>query len=98
MGFAVSPRLRHLYKHPKHGSNMTVYSRRKLSDAERRVDLLFHAIINDDQRELHGDNHLVQEIQYMLDTDVEAGQLVDSWVTSIFADLAMLTELKLCVY
>ena len=33
-------------------------------------------------------------MQYMLETDNEASQLVDSWVLGLFSDLAMLSELK----
>jgi hypothetical protein len=97
LGLSSSPRMRHCYYDPKsvkQGSPEYKEVPQKLTDAERRVDILFHAIMSDEKRELHTLNHLVQETQHMLDTDAEASRLVDSWLSSIFADLAMLSELS----
>ena len=98
LGLSSSPRMRHCYYDPKTMKKgmPAEYKEvpQKLTDAERRVDILFHAIMHDEKRELHTLNHLVQETQHMLDTDEEASRLVDSWLSSVFADLAMLSELS----
>ncbi|KAK3713180.1 cell agglutination protein Mam3 [Vermiconidia calcicola] len=86
-GLRSSPRLRHIY------SAAAIKHHQKLTDSERRVDVLFHAIVNEDKRKLHGLQPLVQEVQYMLDTCPEASQLVDSWLLRQYSDLAMLSEL-----
>ena len=96
-GLKASPRLRNIYftrESIRKGNPQLKEVPEKHTDAEKRVDLLFHAIINDERRELHTLNHLVQEAQHMLDTDPEANILIDSWLSSIFADLAMLSELN----
>jgi hypothetical protein len=96
-GLKASPRLRNTYftrESIQQGIPQLKVVPEKHTDAEKRVDLLFHAIINNEKRELHTLNHLVQETQYMLDTDPEANALIDSWLSSIFADLAMLSELN----
>lgn len=46
-------------------------------------------------RSLHSLHHLVQEAQYMLDTEPGANELIDSWLAGHFADLALISELKL---
>ena len=106
-GLPPSPRMRHCYEWSTSvGKHKVTYDLTRdlwhskpsrMSDSQRRVDILFHAIIQDKQRALHSLNHLVQEVQYMLDTDSKANQLVDSWVAGHFSDLALLSELKLCI-
>ena len=96
-GLPPAPRMRGYYQwdRPLIQWNDNWATKRPLSNAERRVDLLFHGICCHEQRNLHSLNHLVQEVQYMIDTDSEAGQLVDSWLLTHFSDLAMLSELKM---
>ena len=45
-------------------------------------------------RSLHSLHHLVNEAQYMLDTEPDANELVDPWLAGHFADVALLSELK----
>lgn len=97
MGLKASPRLRHTYfteESIRRGEPELKGIPSKHTEAEKRVDLLFHALVNDEKRSLHGLPHLVQEVQHMLETDAEANLLVDSWLSTIFADLAMLSELS----
>ena len=93
VGFTPSPRMRHCYTPSKDGYSWN--TKLKLTEAERRVNCLFYSMANEELRELHTLNHLVQETQYMLETDEEASQLVDSWVVTVFSDLAMLSELEI---
>lgn len=65
----------------------------KGSEAAGRVDNLFHAFIDEDQRARHQLGPLVQEAQYMIETDPAAAQLLDPWILSQFADLALIAEL-----
>ncbi|KAK4549472.1 hypothetical protein LTR36_006469 [Oleoguttula mirabilis] len=96
-GLPMSPRMRHCYPWHKKTNvlpkELWVF-RPTRSEAERRVDMVFHAITDDDQRGMHALHHLVQEAQYMLDTEPPASQLVDTWLLGHFSDLALLSELK----
>ncbi|KAK5123506.1 hypothetical protein LTR85_002544 [Meristemomyces frigidus] len=92
VGVPVSPRMRHCYDASRKGQWVF---RPKPTEAERRVDLLFHALTEGHQRSMHTLNHLVQEVQYMLDTEPGASELVDLWIAGHFADLALLSEIKL---
>ena len=87
-GLPSSPRMRHRYTQFEPGSSkrMSANVSHKFTDSERRVDLIFHAITHEDKQDLHGLHRLVQEIQHMSDTDSQASQLCDSWITSVFAD------------
>ena len=100
IGVVPSPRLRHCFNFPDNPrpGDKDAYSwsqKAKMSDAERRVTGLVYAMIDSEQRDLHSLNHIIQEFQYMMDTDPASAELVDSWIVSQFADLAMLSELKL---
>ena len=66
----------------------------KCSHAVYRIHSLFTSLITKEQIKLHGFPHIVQEIQYMIDTDNEANDLLDEWVLSKFSDLAVVTELQ----
>ncbi|KAK4508092.1 hypothetical protein PRZ48_001830 [Zasmidium cellare] len=89
-GLPMSPRLRHRYQwtgSDEHGEwQMSSGS----SEAERRVDQLFNSMKRPDLHGLHG---VVQEFQYMLETDSEASHLIDHWVLEQFSDVALLSEL-----
>lgn len=97
-GIPCSPRLRSLYRW-EHIENSDSPAKgrwiikAKASDAERRLDTLFYAINNEHQRELHGLHGLVQEVQYMLETDAEASHLIDPWIATQFADVALVSEI-----
>ena len=96
-GLKASPRLRHTYftdESVRRGNPEPKGVPKKQTEAEKRVDLLFHAIVSYEKRQLHTLNRLVQEVQHMLETDAEANLLIDSWLSCIFADLAMLSELN----
>lgn len=88
-GLPTSPRLRHRYRWVgEDDGDWQILP--GTSEAERRVCELFTALKSPGYHSLHG---LVQEIQYMLETDGDASQYVDSWITSQFSDLALLSEL-----
>ncbi|KAK0941436.1 cell agglutination protein Mam3 [Friedmanniomyces endolithicus] len=95
-GLPSSPRLRHCYPNAGH-VRATVDERWTFkfgrTAAERRVDIIFNAITNAEQRSLHQLTPLIQEAQYMLDTQPASAQLVDGWVLNQFSDLALLAEL-----
>lgn len=100
IGVPPSPRLRHCFNLPDNPSttDMMTYSwspKAKISDSERRVTGLVFAVIDKEQRELHSLNHTIQEFQYMMDTDQASADLIDPWINSQIADLALLSELKL---
>lgn len=89
-GLPMSPRMRHRYRwagSDEHGSWQMIAGS---SEAERRVDQLFSSI---KAPEFHGLHGLVQEVQYMLETDTDASRLIDHWVMDQFADVALLSEL-----
>ncbi|KAK0338092.1 cell agglutination protein Mam3 [Friedmanniomyces endolithicus] len=95
-GLPSSPRLRHCY--PNAGQVRATVEERWIfkfgrTDAERRVDIVFNAITNAEQRSLHQLTPLIQEAQYMLDTQPASAQLVDGWILNQFSDLALLAEL-----
>ncbi|TKA65133.1 hypothetical protein B0A55_11278, partial [Friedmanniomyces simplex] len=96
-GLSGSPRLRHCYLNAG-DAKATVKERWSFkfgrTEAERRVDLIFNAITDAEQRSLHQLTPLIQEAQYMLDTEPAAAQLVDGWVLNQFSDLALLAELS----
>lgn len=95
-GLPTSPRLRSRYEWTPASDKLDKgewHMRRKGSEAEYRVDRLFFALFRADQRALHGWDRLISEIQWMLDNDTEASQYVDSWITTQFSDLALLSEL-----
>lgn len=96
-GVKASPRMRNHYftqKGDAQGLAVANPVLHHLTNAERRFDVLFNAIVCDDLRQLHGLNQLVQKVQHMMDTDAEANLLVDPWISSVFADLAMLSEME----
>lgn len=101
IGVPASPRLRHCFKLPEYAPVDPLVSytwlppKSKISDAERRVTGLVFALVDSEQRHLHSLNHIIQEFQYMLDTDQAASDLIDPWINSQIADLALLSELKL---
>jgi len=98
-GVPPSPRLRHCYNLPDGpspaGSQQRWSPKMKVAEHERRVMSLFFHVVDPDKAALHSLNHLIQELQYMLDTDPPASQLVDTWIVSQFSDLALMSELKL---
>ncbi|PPJ59583.1 hypothetical protein CBER1_01153 [Cercospora berteroae] len=97
-GLQTSPRLRNRYRFELEDSASPASGRwilqLKATSCERRLDTLFFSIHNEHQRELHGLHGLVQEIQYMFETDTEAASLIDPWIASQFADLALVSEIK----
>lgn len=100
IGIPASPRLRHCFDLPKKAqpgneSNYSWEIKAKISDAERRVTGLIFAIVNSEQRQLHSLNHIIQEFQYMMETDSASADLIDPWINSQIADLALLSEIKL---
>ncbi|KAK5736050.1 cell agglutination protein Mam3 [Elasticomyces elasticus] len=96
-GLPGSPRMRQCYPLSGKRDAKTLERwamKRGRSEAERRVDTVFHAMIDCEQRALHQLTPLIQEAQYMLDTEPKAAELVDSWVLNQFADLSLLAELS----
>ncbi|EMD00144.1 hypothetical protein BAUCODRAFT_145454 [Baudoinia panamericana UAMH 10762] len=97
-GLPVSPRLRQYYPY---GTEEDATPRKrwtfhsKNNDAAHRVDVIFHSITDEDLRATHQLHPLVQEAQYMLETEPGASELVDSWLMGHFSDLALLSELIL---
>lgn len=69
-------------------------NRDSLKESERRVLTLFSNLIDPDKRHAHTLHEIVEETQYMLDTDAEANRFVDSWIIGHFSDLALATELQ----
>ena len=99
-GIPPAPRLRRCYTWFRGGRpDDPLWSAKysSMTEAEFRVNILFRSICSHEQRSLHGLNHLVQEVQYMLDKDAEANEVVDSWIIGHYSDLALLSELKLRV-
>ncbi|KAI6854079.1 hypothetical protein KC340_g15853 [Hortaea werneckii] len=99
-GFKSSPRMRHYYNETDDSkrSPFKKYAPKSNSpETARRVNLIFHSIINIDQRYLHGPDRLVQEAQYMLDTEQASSDLVDFWLREHFCNLAFLSELRVCI-
>ena len=97
-GVPPSPRMRRCYTWFSGGRpDDPLWSSKSgtMTEAEFRPDTLFESICNPERRRLHSLNHLLQEVQYMLDTDQEAGGIVDSWSFGHYSDLAMLSEFKL---
>lgn len=102
IGVPPSPRLRHCFDLPDHPSTSDPLTFKwspkwKISDSERRVTGLVLALVDSEQRELHSLNHIIQEFQYMMETDPASADLIDPWINSQIADLALLSELKLRV-
>ena len=102
IGVPPSPRLRNCFNlpdGPPTGDPLTFKwsPKSKISDPERRVTGLVLALVDSEQRELHSLNHIIQEFQYMMDTDPASADLIDPWINSQIADLALLSELKLRV-
>jgi len=64
------------------------------TDSEYRIYVLFWALFSHEQRELHGLNKLVQEIQHTMDTDPDACDLLDPWVIERFSDVALMAEIQ----
>ena len=102
IGVPSSPRLRHCFKFPDDPATTddaigayTWIPKAKISDSERRVTGLILTLIEKERREMHSLNHIIQEFQYMLETDQASADLIDPWINSQFADLALLSELKL---
>lgn len=92
-GLPMSPRLRHRYRWLGNEVEGEWQMLPGSSEAERRVDSLFDAIRIPSSQQLHGLQGLVQEVQYMIDTDAEANQYMDSWIMGQFSDVALLSEL-----
>ncbi|KXT16820.1 hypothetical protein AC579_6795 [Pseudocercospora musae] len=93
-GIPCSPRLRHQYSyHPEKERKGRWRLRSGASDAERRIDQLWYSISREEQRDRHGLLGLIQEFQYMLDTDAEAAQYIDPWLMTHFSDIALCAEL-----
>lgn len=100
IGVPPSPRLRHCFifpVEPMSGDERKDLwrTKRKISDSERRVTGLVFAIVDKEKRDLHSLNHIIQELQYMMETDQASTELIDPWINSQIADLALLSELKL---
>jgi hypothetical protein len=66
------------------------------SPAEHRVVRMFRTLagLDDFSLNLHGLRPLVQEAHHMLEHDTEVGQLIDNWLLTDFADLAVLADLQ----
>nr|OQO28463.1 hypothetical protein B0A51_05542 [Rachicladosporium sp. CCFEE 5018] len=77
-GLPISPRMRHCYHQPHDDRTC----KRHCSDP---------CSINS---QIHGVKHIVDEMQYMFETDVEAASLVDGWLMERFSDLAVLVDLN----
>ncbi|KAK3072998.1 cell agglutination protein Mam3 [Teratosphaeriaceae sp. CCFEE 6253] len=97
-GMPSSPRLRHCYPNAD-DITASLRQRWRFRDPTKcvttnRVDYISNAIVDGEQRALHKLIPLIQEAQYMLDTEPAAAQLVDDWVLSQFGDLALLAELE----
>ncbi|KAM3419280.1 hypothetical protein BST61_g5217 [Cercospora zeina] len=97
-GLPASPRLRSRYRWEVDEDVSPAGGRwvlqTKATDCERRLDTLLHSIANEHQRELHGLHSLVQELQYMFETNAEAASAIDPWLAGQFADLALVSEIK----
>ncbi|EME89540.1 uncharacterized protein MYCFIDRAFT_86406 [Pseudocercospora fijiensis CIRAD86] len=93
-GIPCSPRLRHRYSYSADQERKERWQlRASASGAERRIDQLWYSICREEQRDRHGLLGLIQEFQYMLDTDAEAAQYIDPWLTTHFSDIALCAEL-----
>ncbi len=93
-GLPPSPRLRHCFYWNEPDNDPDTWSNAKASitASELRVCSIFKA--TREHGNIFGLHFVVQEIQYMFDTDPKASKLVDSYIVSHFSDLDMLTELK----
>jgi hypothetical protein len=97
-GVPVSPRMRHAYtlnSKSMDSINELWRSKHGRSEEEMRVDRVFYYLCDPASRDLHTLPRVVQEIQYILDTEPACAQLVDSWVNTQFADLAVISELQI---
>ncbi|CZT24546.1 uncharacterized protein RCC_10271 [Ramularia collo-cygni] len=93
-GLPNSPRMRSRYSWSEEvGHEGDWVLRPKSTDAESRIHILFGAIERGRQTWYKTVPGLVEEVQYMLETDFEASQYLDDWLLNQYADLALLCEL-----
>lgn len=64
------------------------------TEVEHRVYVLFWSLFDASQRDLHGINALISEIQHTIDHDPEAAALMDDWVIESFSNVALLAEFR----
>ncbi|OQO03799.1 hypothetical protein B0A48_10439 [Cryoendolithus antarcticus] len=105
-GLPISPRMRHCYHLPhddktckRHcqvpcSTTWNFKSSLGATAAEMRVDRMSSMLVCPVNSQIHGVKHIVDEMQYMFETDVEAASLVDGWLMERFSDLAVLVDLN----
>lgn len=95
-GFRNSPLLRDGYRMGKNGKLRVVVDSMNISRSERSMPYRLHQLLTmlfwHDNKERHGLENIVEEIQTTLDSTSD--RLVGSWVAERFTDLAMTVEFQ----
>ena len=97
LGFHASPPIRPFFMRRSKNSNETVLAvednpvRPKTKSAEA-LCWIFSALADEDASYFYGFNALVDELEYLIQTDLEAKTLISSWVADKISNLAVYSQ------